>query len=93
MQGGTRVESAKELQTLVLKQKSFSKYYEILYFEMFHNRSNKFTIQIFPCINICCSDFANGEFKWFDLYTTMSSTIQREKCGTLMVSQSTCMIQ
>ena len=41
MQGGTRVESAKELQTLVLKQKSFSKYYEILYLETVHDRTNK----------------------------------------------------
>ena len=25
----------------------------------------KSTIQTFPCINICYSDFENGEFKWF----------------------------
>ena len=46
MQGGTRVERLKELQTSVLieiqkllSKNHFKKYYEILYVEMFHNRT------------------------------------------------------
>ena len=104
MQGGTRVERPKELQTLVLieiwqllSKNNFKKYYEILYVEMFHNR----TYQIY------CSNFSIYKYMllWFwewrtsmvpSIYTwpCLLAMFKSKKCGTLnSVTLSTCMIQ
>ena len=63
----------------IVKHKSFSKYYEILKFSTIEQ--TKFTIQTFPCINICCFGVENGEFKWFHLYLILLRAFKGKNVG------------
>ena len=67
--------------TAIVKQNHFQNIMKFWILKCSIIERTKFTIQTFPCINICCFGIENGEFKWFHLYLITPSSIQRENVG------------